>query len=161
FVPTAQMLAGDFTTFASAACNSSGQINLPAPFAGNRVSPTLFSKAALAVVSYLPKSDDPCGRVNFGATIISNVYQILARMGCERGSKPTTFGRSMATKNFQPAPVTVSSSALGSTSGGHDQLAQSFTLGDTYLLSATTINSFRLAFNRTASHTLGGEFFSG
>src|SRR5262249_1688153 len=37
FVPTAQMLTGDFTTFASAACNSSGQINLPSPFVGNRV----------------------------------------------------------------------------------------------------------------------------
>jgi hypothetical protein len=161
FVPTAQMLAGDFTSFASAACNSSGQINLPSPFVVNRVSPTLFSKAALAVVSYLPKSDDPCGRVNFGARIISNVYQILGRIDYERSAKHTIFGRYMATKNFQPAPVTVSSSVLGSTSGGHDQLAQSFTLGDTYLLSSTTINSFRLAFNRTASHTLGGEFFSG
>src|SRR5437870_4903306 len=33
FVPTAQMLAGDFTTLASPACNSGRQINLAAPFA--------------------------------------------------------------------------------------------------------------------------------
>src|SRR5204863_1370989 len=80
FVPTDQMLSGDFTAFASAACNSSGQVNLPPPFIGNRINPASFSKAALAVVSYLPKSTDPCGKVSFGARNISNLFQTVGRM---------------------------------------------------------------------------------
>jgi hypothetical protein len=49
FVPTAAMLAGDFTAFASPVCNAGRQINLKAPFVGNKVSPTLFNKAALTI----------------------------------------------------------------------------------------------------------------
>ena len=39
FVPTAAMLAGDFTAFASPACNAGRQITLRAPFVNNRVDP--------------------------------------------------------------------------------------------------------------------------
>ena len=38
-VPTAQMLAGDFTTFASAACQGGAAVTLRAPFVGNRDQP--------------------------------------------------------------------------------------------------------------------------
>src|SRR5207244_3393999 len=51
FVPTDAMLAGDFTTFASPACNVGRQIALRAPFINNRVDPSLLSKAALALSS--------------------------------------------------------------------------------------------------------------
>ena len=43
YVPTAAMLAGDFTTFASPACNSGRQIALRAPFVNNRVDPSAAS----------------------------------------------------------------------------------------------------------------------
>ena len=46
FVPTAQMLAGDFTTVASPAC-AGRQINLGGGFVGNRINPALFSPAAM------------------------------------------------------------------------------------------------------------------
>src|SRR5437762_4928677 len=43
FVPTAQMLAGDFSTITSPACNGGRSIALRAPFdASNRMSPALF-----------------------------------------------------------------------------------------------------------------------
>jgi hypothetical protein len=45
FVPTAAMLAGDFTAFASPACNNGRQINLGGGFVGNRINPALFSPA--------------------------------------------------------------------------------------------------------------------
>ena len=38
-VPTAAMMAGDFTTFASPACNAGRQIALRAPFVNNRIDP--------------------------------------------------------------------------------------------------------------------------
>src|SRR5581483_10343602 len=40
FVPTAAMLAGDFTAFASPACNGGRQITLKAPFVNNRIDPS-------------------------------------------------------------------------------------------------------------------------
>ena len=43
FVPTAAMLAGDFTAFASPACNAGRQLALRAPFVNNRINPALFS----------------------------------------------------------------------------------------------------------------------
>src|SRR5712691_5585315 len=42
FVPTAAMRAGDFTTFASAACNAGTARTLRAPFVNNQVNPSLF-----------------------------------------------------------------------------------------------------------------------
>src|SRR5438093_2540890 len=54
FVPTPAMLAGDFTTFASAACNAGRSITLRAPFANNRIDPSLFSKPAVLVANQLP-----------------------------------------------------------------------------------------------------------
>ncbi len=65
FVPTAAMLAGDFTAFASPACNGGVQKNLGAPFVGNTVNPALFSKAALNITSKLPTTTDPCGLVRY------------------------------------------------------------------------------------------------
>src|SRR5205823_955190 len=50
FLPTPAMLAGDFTTFASPACNGSRQITLRPPFAGNRIDPAQFSKTGLGIV---------------------------------------------------------------------------------------------------------------
>src|SRR5262245_14895855 len=49
FVPTAAMLAGDFTAFASAACNARGQITLRAPFVNNRIDPARFSPTAVNI----------------------------------------------------------------------------------------------------------------
>src|SRR4029077_14713405 len=60
FIPTAQMLAGDFTTIASPLCNSGRQIALKAPFTNNQMSPSLFSPAALKMMSYYPPTGDPC-----------------------------------------------------------------------------------------------------
>jgi hypothetical protein len=43
FVPTAAMLAGDFTAFASPACNAGRTVALRAPFVNNQINPALFS----------------------------------------------------------------------------------------------------------------------
>ena len=51
FVPTAAMLAGDFTALASPACNGGRQITLRAPFVNNRIDPALFSQAAVKIAN--------------------------------------------------------------------------------------------------------------
>ena len=62
YVPTAQMLAGDFTTIASPACNGGRQINLGAPFVGNRIDPARLSPAARRVSALLPRPRIPVAR---------------------------------------------------------------------------------------------------
>src|SRR5207244_9560487 len=52
FVPTPAMLAGDFTTISSPACNSGRQITLRAPYVNNRIDPSQFSKVALNIVNH-------------------------------------------------------------------------------------------------------------
>src|SRR5437870_10882359 len=66
FVPTAAMFAGDFTAFASPACNVGRQITLRAPFVNNRIDPALFSKPAVTFAKLLPGSSDPCGKIIYG-----------------------------------------------------------------------------------------------
>src|SRR5439155_19133825 len=61
FIPTAQMLAGDFTAFTSPQCNGGRPINLTTPFVGNRIDPARFSPAALNIVKRLPTTTNPCG----------------------------------------------------------------------------------------------------
>src|SRR5882672_912722 len=66
FVPTASMLAGDFTAFSAPACNAGRQITLRAPFVNNRVDPASFSPVAVKVSARLPKTNNPCGEITFG-----------------------------------------------------------------------------------------------
>src|SRR5438067_1347084 len=47
YVPTAAMLAGDWTTFASPGCNGGRQITLKTPWVNNRIDPALYSKPAV------------------------------------------------------------------------------------------------------------------
>ena len=62
---TADMLAGDFTAFTSPACNSGRQVALRAPFVNNRVSPALYSPAAMNISKRLSISTDPCGDIRY------------------------------------------------------------------------------------------------
>ena len=60
FVPTPAMLAGDFTAFASAACNTRRQHHAaPRRSSDNRIDPALFSPAALRIAAKLPTTDRP------------------------------------------------------------------------------------------------------
>ena len=65
YVPTAAMLAGDFTAFTSPACNGGRQITLRAPYVNNRVSPAQLSPAALNISKRLPSTTDPCGLITY------------------------------------------------------------------------------------------------
>ncbi len=79
-VPTAQMLAGDFTTFASAACQGGAAVTLRAPFVGNRISPAAFSPAALNLAGRLPKTTDPCGETLYSIPLDRSEGQFVGRV---------------------------------------------------------------------------------
>jgi len=164
FVPTAQMLEGDFSTYVSAQCNTGGAITLRGPvFNGStRISPAQFSKAALYITSKLPKTDDPCGKVVWGTKVKDNEGQAVGRIDYQRAANNTFFGRYMASAYWAPPPYQLSPENVLTTSGsGRNNLAQSLTLGNTRLFGANVVNSFRLAFNRAAVHRTKADFFSG
>src|SRR5262249_49715560 len=61
----------------------------------------------------------------------------------------------------QAVPYNLDSNLLNTQSLGFDNAAQAYTFGDTYLLGPNTINSFRLAVNRTEVIRVAGDIFSG
>src|SRR5207237_3027892 len=93
FVPTAAMLAGDFTAFASPACNGGRAITLRAPFVNNRIDPSQFSKAALAYAKHLPTTNDPCGKIIYGNPTYENGHMLVARIDYQKSDKHSIFGR--------------------------------------------------------------------
>jgi hypothetical protein len=161
FVPTAAMLAGDFSQIASAACNAGRAITLRGPFADNRVSPGLLSPAALQISRRLPATTDPCGRVAYSRRSESDEIQAIGKVDVQVSTNHTIFGRYMATTYVQPPPFSFEdANILASTIGGRDNLAQSFTAGDTLVLSSNVVNSLRFAWNRTAIHRTHTDYFS-
>src|SRR5439155_10595250 len=150
FVPTAAMLAGDFTAITSPACNSGRTIALRAPFVNNRIDPTRFSPAAVNLAKRLPATNDPCGLVTYGVRKPSNERQMVGKVDYQLSDKQSQFGRSVVTLYKQSTPFVLDANVFNTTVLGFDDRAQSYAFGDTYLVSANTINSFRLAVNRTS-----------
>ncbi len=159
FVPNAAMLAGDFTTFASAACNGGRAINLGGGFVNNRIDPARFSPAALNLAARLPTTADPCGQITYTVPSDFDQRQTVGKVDYQLGAKHALFGRYMATWDVQPPAYAKSHNLLTLTYPGLNSLAQSFTTGDTMVLSSTTVNSLRFAYNRTANNRYNPPFF--
>jgi len=160
FVPTPQMLAGDFTTFASPACQNGRQIMLRAPFVNNQVSPALFSPAALKIAAKLPKALDACGRYLTGNILHENNHQVPARIDYQLSSRQTLFARYMLTKIQVAVPYELNPSDVLTSSGfGSDDQSHSLTIGSTYLVNANVVNAFRLSGNRVRALKPGASMF--
>ena len=158
-VPTAAMLAGDFSAFASAACNAGGPVTLRAPFVNNRIDPALFSPAALNIARRLPSTTDPCGEVSYSSSEDTDEGQFLGRVDYQWTTDHTLFGRYMLTTYSKPAPFSKSENLLTTGTPGLENTAHSLALGSTAVISATTINAVRFAFNRTAIDRGNPAFF--
>lgn len=161
FVPTDAMLRGDFTTFASAACQGGTAIQLRAPYVNNQIDPARFSPAALKLMSYLPKADDQqCGQVTYGQPADRKQGQGIGRVDYQLSATHAVFGRYMATFDTSPAPFAQTNNVLTlAGAGGIDNLAQSATGGMTTVLGANFVNAVRVAFNRTSIHRGSPPFF--
>src|SRR5207247_2323157 len=100
FVPTPQMLAGDWTTYASAACQSSGAVTLgtrgagPTTFVNNRIDPALLSKPAVELVRRMNATTiDGCGRVLFGRKTNAAEWLSVAKVDYQVRQKQSLIGR--------------------------------------------------------------------
>jgi carboxypeptidase family protein len=164
FVPTAAMQAGDFGAWLAAGCgtlrpgvaDSSGHLRAP------------LSPAALYIAKRLPQTSNPCGQVITGAPLHQDQLQVPVRVDYQLSDKHSLFGRYLATRIDTTVPYTLAPNDILTTGGsgntqpvgiGTDDLGQSISLGDTYLISPTTVNSFRAYLNRVGANTPGAKFF--
>ena len=151
FVPTPAMLRGDFTTISSPACNAGRQITLTAPFAGNRIDPAQFSRAAVNLAAKLPAAQDDCGKITYGVPQQTDESQAVGKVDYQLTANHSLFGRYMATTyDIPPAHRLAPDNVLTTTNAGLDNLAQSIALGDTLVLGNNTVNAIRVTVNRTA-----------
>jgi hypothetical protein len=190
-VPTAAVMAGDWSTFASAPCNGGvaktlrgGMVNnianSAAVFANNRISPTFYTPQALFIANaYLNNlaglQPSQCGTVTYQVPTHENDYQIVAKVDFQLSSKQSLFVRSLLTHVLYPPALggcsyssssmqltgsCLSHNMLNSTLAGEDQLGQSHAIGHTYLINNSMVNSFRVAFNRTAATLTSANLFT-
>ena len=153
FVPTAAMLAGDFTAVSSAACGRA--TTLGAPFVDNRIDPALFSRPSVLFASKLPTPFNECGEVKFGIPEEEDQHQGVFRVDYQKSNNHSIFGRYVIDRINNPSPFDLTGSLLlsGSTNNAKQGWANLFAIGDTYLLGPNTVNSIRL----TASRVAGGK----
>ena len=160
-IPTPAMLAGDFTAFASPACNRGTQIALRAPFVNNQINPALYSPAAMAISKLLPVTTDPCGDVRFSAQRKYDQGQMISKVDYQMTSNHSMFGRYMLTFDKQlpswPDSKNVLTTRPEDTNQKHT--AHSLTAGDTTVYGSSAVNSLRIAWNRTNSHYNLEPFF--
>jgi len=160
FLPTAAMLAGDWTTVASTQCQSRA-LTLRAPLVGNRIDPRLFSPAAVNVIKKLPKTDDACGLITYGQRTINNNGQGIGRIDYKQSDRHSLFGRYMVTGERKPSAwKSDPSNILLVGDITNSNLGTSIAVGSTYLIGSTMVNSFRAAYNREMLGRYGNEWFS-
>src|SRR5438105_6046439 len=132
FVPTPQMLAGDFTTFASAQCQGT-DVTLGAPFgtngfARNMIDPKSLSPQALALSTRLPSAANACGFTEFAALNNLNEYLTTAKVDYQKNQKHSIFVRYMGARKDQPWDYD-GSNILSSSSGQLNQRTHSLVIG--------------------------------
>jgi carboxypeptidase family protein/TonB-dependent receptor-like protein len=159
YAPTQAMLNGDFTQITSPACNGGRQLNLGAGFVGNRIDPARFSPVSLNFLQHVPVSTDPCGKLQYGIPNNNTEHQGLAKADYTVNEHQTAFLRYYYARYDNPATYDgVNVLTLSRTS----QLNQvhSFVGGHNWVLSANSLNSLHITYNRTLNDRPLPAFFS-
>ena len=153
YVPTSAVLNGDFSTIDGPGCISGGKgktLTDPmsgAPFAGNQIPVSRFSKQALALTKYLPEAQSDCGKVTYGIPTTGDEDQVIGRIDWVQSSKHTLYGRYFLDDYRNPS-VFDGKNLLVTTAAGNLERAQSLTLGDTYTFSGNMVNSVHVTGTR-------------
>jgi len=146
FIPTAAMLTGNFS-----ACPAVVPKVVPA---GATISPL-----ATKIASLLPTTSDPCGRVIYSQVASFTENQGVAKFDYQLSASHTIFGRYFITRYEQPPGAATSNLLVASQTGASDQV-QNMTLGDTYIISARTVNSFHITGNRSTNTTVTNDYIN-
>ena len=150
YVPTAQMLGGDFTAITSPAC-AGRQINLGAPFVNNRISPVSFSPAALNLVAKLPQTTDPCGKIQWEQAANEDHHMPVTRIDYQVTNNQLIFGRYLATRiSTPPSWGGPGDNILKTTLSGARNQLHSVVVGHTDVVSPSVVNALRATYNYTS-----------
>ena len=151
FVPTAAVLGGAFSAYASPACGKPRPIidpaNSNAPFPGNLIPAGRLNQQALNFLKLVPTSPDPCGRLLFGIPNSSDEDQALGRGDWNRTVQHSIFGRYYFTDWRNPGAYD-GKNLLQTTRPGVLDRTQSVTVGDSYSVSPTIVNALRVTWSR-------------
>jgi hypothetical protein len=159
FVPTPAMVNGDFSVWNSSACRTT-PLTLPQPFQNNRVDVAQLSKAAVNLVSRLPKPVDDCGLVLFGNPVKSTEHQFVGKVDYNLSTTHSMFTRYLAAFFDQPSAYELSQNVLTTPARGSNLKVNSLVFGDTYLVDSNIVNAFRVNWNRTTDRKKPASFFS-
>ena len=173
FVPTDAMMRGDFSKVTTKACGRASDLVLPARDlvdqsvtgfgvnAPNQIDPALFNPVAVNLVKQLPKAQDDCGLVVWGSPFKQNEKQTIGKLDYQLNASHSIMGRFIITTLDKPVPFEGSKdNILTVATGGRTELTQSFSVGDTWLVSPTTVASTRLSANYTNVQRIGASMFN-
>ena len=160
FVPTAAMLAGDFSAIASPAC-SGRQITLApaAGFVNNTISPSAFNPVAMNFLEHVPVSSDPCGRLQYGVPNDNTEHQSLGRGDYTLSNSQSLFARYMYAVYDNPGTYDGVNALTLSRTGQNNQV-HSLVAGHNWMVSAAMVNSFHVTWNRTVNDRPMPFYFS-
>jgi hypothetical protein len=162
-VPTAAMLAGDWTAFN--ACHSPRwNAGLGADFADGQVNPAIYSSAAVRLAARLPQPAGPrahCGELLWGNHVDRHDKQTVTRIDYQHSGNQSFFGRYMATLHDQPVTFDSSNMLTATAVGsGFRDRAHSVTIGNNWVINPTTASASRFAYNTIRARKQGARFFS-
>jgi hypothetical protein len=161
YVPTADMLQGNFQAIASPACNNGRQITLSsaAGFVNNTINPALLSPVALNFEKLLPTPINQCGEVVYGLkdNTYENIY--IGRLDWIKNDKSTFFVRPEWTNLFKTSSYNGSNPLTIQSPASHFQ-DLSFAVGWVYLFSPAVINNFHAAVTRSDVYNPDDKFES-
>ena len=149
YVPTPAMLNGDFTQFASAACQGANR-TLPAAlgFVNNQIAPARLNPAAFKIAARIPTATDPCGKITFG--LVTNPTENLGvtRLDWQKNDKQSIFGRFSVANQDSPTTFDGKNGLTLNTNAAHSRV-YALALSETYLFSPTVISSLHFGATRT------------
>ena len=140
-LPTQAILNGDWTAYA-------GTKTLKAPFVNNMINPSLYNSAALQLVkNYLPLATSSNGKYLYGPPNPNHENQFIGRVDWNKSATQSMFVRYYITKYLQPGFF--NNNLLNTVNPQLDDQEQSLTLGHTYSINSSLVNSFHVAGTRS------------
>jgi len=162
--PTAATLKGDFSVVdavkppAGPGCLGAAKqlkdVN-GNPYPGNQIPVSTFDPAGFKLAStYFPVSSNPCGTYLYGVPLNNPDDQFIGRIDYNMSSKNVFFGR-FYMYDYLQLPIFDGKNALTTQTAGNWDRSQTWTIGDTYTVSATMVNSFHATFDRRRDNRAG------
>ena len=176
FIPTSYALStGDWSRMLAPGCSpptsvlseflEDGSLSGFGPASGqlpNHIDPARYSTVAVNLANRLPTSmADDCGRVLYGNIHADDDWQSVGRIDWQASDSHSILGRVLITDSERANPFALAPDNILTTGDrGWLDKGESYTIGDTWLVSPTTVLSSRLAVNYTNILRLGAEFFN-